>query len=260
MTSSKPLQEQVNEWLRKQGYPLEMRVASALRKSGFSVRQSTYYLDPETGKSRETDIVCSYLEPHGMAEIHFVFECKGTAKPWILFTSEDALAFNRLFALGIFSDNARASLAANILKLPSSLPWFMKEGRTGYAITQAFNDSEDSTFGAVTTAIKGSLSLHSTPGRVKPPLIFTFPLVVTSSPLFECYLDGEGNTVLNRITAGFLNFDARIPDFPGTCVRIFSESGLDQLVNELMTMRDALKQIIADDVESEWKNFIEHRK
>ena len=52
------LEKRVADWLKTQGYPLEMRVASALREVGFDVSQSEYYNDPDTQTSREIDVHC----------------------------------------------------------------------------------------------------------------------------------------------------------------------------------------------------------
>ncbi len=46
--STKPLSVKVQEWLEKQGYPLEMTVASKLARVDLDVTQSSYYDDPET--------------------------------------------------------------------------------------------------------------------------------------------------------------------------------------------------------------------
>ena len=81
MHSDKPLLPNLYEWLQKQGYPLEMEVASALRKKGLWVRQASYYKDPESDKSREIDVICTEAEVLGMAALHFVVECKASKKP-----------------------------------------------------------------------------------------------------------------------------------------------------------------------------------
>jgi len=57
MTAKDDLKTKVEKWLNEQGYPLEMRVASVLQQGGFRVVQSEYFSDPETGDSRELDIV-----------------------------------------------------------------------------------------------------------------------------------------------------------------------------------------------------------
>ena len=60
------LSSKVEEWVNKQGYPFEMRVAAAFRKAGFGITQSDYYTDTETGTAREIDVVASmqrWLDP-----------------------------------------------------------------------------------------------------------------------------------------------------------------------------------------------------
>src|SRR6476469_3471123 len=68
----------VRTWLDKQGFPLEMRTASAFRAAGFDVRQSSYYVDAETGKAREIDVIAYDPDPLmlGLTRIVFVLECK----------------------------------------------------------------------------------------------------------------------------------------------------------------------------------------
>jgi len=69
MSKSDDLGRRVTEWLSGQGYPLEMKVASAFRKEGFSVSQGTYYADPESGNNREIDVVTTRTDPTGFLQI-----------------------------------------------------------------------------------------------------------------------------------------------------------------------------------------------
>jgi len=128
MDETKPLKNQVEEWLLQQGFPLEMRVAKSLRDSQFEVRQSHYYKDSQTGKHREIDILAIRSDKIGLVEIAFLIECKTTNKPWVLFTSEDTIAgYNRLLALGIISDKAREALAHDRADKLYTLPMFKKK-------------------------------------------------------------------------------------------------------------------------------------
>jgi hypothetical protein len=77
--------ENVRQWLEGEGFPLEMRVAAAFRKTGFDVRQSSLYADPESGKNREIDVIAADPDYIGIVEIHFVVECKSSKKPWVLY-------------------------------------------------------------------------------------------------------------------------------------------------------------------------------
>ena len=78
------LKERISEWLQRQGYPLEMRVAEACAKSGFRVRQSDYYVDPVFDKPREIDVSASLQREVGevLAKLSLSIECKAdNSKP-----------------------------------------------------------------------------------------------------------------------------------------------------------------------------------
>ena len=141
MSQEKPLNKKVAEWLDSQGYPLEMKVASTLRDSGFRVQHSAHYIDPETSKSREIDIICTAIgDRYGMADIHFVIECKSTKQPWIIFTAEYTReSYIALRALAITSEKASDFITDNAENLYDSLAWVTKKGRVGYSMTQALS-------------------------------------------------------------------------------------------------------------------------
>ncbi len=87
--STKPLSVKVQEWLEKQGYPLEMTVASKLARVDLDVTQSSYYDDPETGDPREIDVVAEFALPSDTRSIIFrllfPIECKKSSSPWVAF-------------------------------------------------------------------------------------------------------------------------------------------------------------------------------
>jgi Holliday junction resolvase len=90
MAEEDPFKAKITAWLNEQGYPLEMRVASALQQRGYRVVQSEYFFDPESGDSREIDVVAfKQKKTNGVLfRISLLIECKrSTDKPWILFTS-----------------------------------------------------------------------------------------------------------------------------------------------------------------------------
>jgi hypothetical protein len=102
------LVQPLQSWLQKEGYPAEMQAAAIFRAAGFTVRQGHHYLDDETGKSREIDLVCAFDDPAGLGSFRVVAECKSSAKPWIVFASESVLTgYNRFAAYAVMSDSAR---------------------------------------------------------------------------------------------------------------------------------------------------------
>jgi hypothetical protein len=90
-----------------------MQTAAAFRAGGFEVRQSSHYVDPESGKGREIDVVALHPDVYGAVEIAFIAECKTSKTPWCLLSSQDTLAnYNRLNAFGVLTDKARDSYTA----------------------------------------------------------------------------------------------------------------------------------------------------
>ena len=124
---------QVQSWLEKQGFSLEMRAASAFRSAGFEVRQSSYYIDAENSKPREMDVIASYPDVMGVIRIALIIECKSSSKPWVLLCSSDTLTgYNIVSSYAAISDEARRIL-----------PWLRKNDLTGYSVRQAFSDIDN---------------------------------------------------------------------------------------------------------------------
>jgi hypothetical protein len=150
---SAPLESRVLGWLKEQGFPLEMEVASMAKAAGFEVSQSDYYIDPDTGEPREIDLVLSLNNlKHGFSLTYNLFvECKSSRdKPWLMFstpnelagalTEENRLKFLELQSAFISNDPAdtlllRSTFDGNVVNLYPRLntePWL------GYGVTQAF--------------------------------------------------------------------------------------------------------------------------
>jgi hypothetical protein len=263
MNSPNSLESNILEWLNKQGFPLEMLVYSKVRKlTGW------HYIDPETNASREIDIICTADEPRGLLEVNFVIECKGTKKPWLLFTSESAATgFHRLDSFGILSAKAYSGILEKTFlllqdedfEIAKSIPWLWKEGRVGYSIFQAFDGKGDTPYTANLSAIKASLWLKENSvwqSSEKRKFSIAFPIIVTSSPLFECYLDESGEVQLKPIDSGFCFFQQYIDGFTGTCVQIVSERFLDDFLKECNLLVEKLFQILSSDVNEEWENLL----
>lgn len=264
------LESRLHKWLATQGYPLEMKFAERVRKlTKLSVRQGWHFEDPEQGTSREIDIVCSANEIYGFAEINFVVECKATSKPWVIFSSEDAIAsYNRLSAFGIFSEEAFSEIADKAFDLENScaaakkIPWLWKEGRVGYSIAQAFEGGGEAPYAGCMSALKASLWLQEKSlwqSAEHRKFVATFPVVVTSSPLFECYLDETGELRLEPIEAGFLFFPQIVGQFGRTCISVVSSAGIDNFVRECGEVADTLMSFLQPAINKEWADFKKSR-
>ena len=260
MTDRESLHFRIHDWLETQGYPLEMRLAKAIRRhDALQFRQSWNYEDHETGKSREIDIICTKQDYVGFCEINFIFECKGTTKPWVLFTSEETgSSYHRLSGFGIFSKQAFASAAGALFDFEDpdhtklkEIPWLWKERHIGYSLVQGFDGNKDAPYSAVMSAVKAALWSKTNSvwqnGEFLSHVV-CFPVVVTSSPLFECSLDENGDTVLKEVTHGFLFFNQTIGDFTATCVSIVNEKYIDTFIQECLSVTQKLEKAMEPDL------------
>lgn len=262
MTEQKEIKKEIDKWLKGQGYPLEMKVASELRKAGFDVQLSHYYTDPENEAIREIDIIASYPDDRGCLNISFVIECKvSKQKPWLLFSTSHTLeGFNRLFAYCINSDTARGALAQKDVESWIKLPWMKKEGRTAYGVTQAFTSGEDVTFKATTSVLKAAIARQRELSKQRwKPFVFVFPIVIVDGGLFECYLNDKGEVLIESLQDINLFFPWRVGDDIGTCIRICTVDKLSILISEAKSVGQAISLLLKPDVELKFQNDIKKK-
>jgi hypothetical protein len=267
VSESVPLRDRLLTWLEKEGYPLEMRVAALLReRTRFAVRQGWHYTDPESLQSREIDVVATDREVNGLAAVHFFIECKapGKGKPWVLFVSKQTMEnFNRLYAFGFISRDGHSLLAKALLSSPDSsaraqaLPWFWHHEPVGYSLVQAFEGNTDAPYAAALSAVKAALSAHGKSPQHNSPERFrvTFPVVVTSTPLFECLLGSDGKPELREIERGFWFFQQQIGSASPVKVAIVSEKGLTSYLEECVQASNTVMDIFKPDVEEAWQEL-----
>jgi len=257
MNEKKPLRDQVQEWLTQQGYPLEMRVARALRKVGFEVRQSHYYVDPQTGEHREIDVLATRNDRIGLVEIALLVECKTTTKPWILLTCEDTLSnYNSLFAFSISSKKAKEALIEEDIDL-FSIPSFRKAGRAAYGATVGFTSGLDTAYKAAMSATKAAQSRKidlKSERSCDFPYQFAFPVIVVDGPLFECFLENE-EIVVEEILDSNLFYANHHCEDPSTCIRIVSSRTLEQFAIEAANMAENLVKALEPRVNSDWEKM-----
>jgi hypothetical protein len=220
----------VRERLEKQGFSLEMRTASAFRAAGFEVRQSSHYIDPETGKAREIDVLAIHPDFWGVVNIRFIVECKSSKHPWVLLNSPDTLAYNRLFAFAAMSQKARHVLAEGVLleRMLAKFPWFRKDGLTAYSMRQAFSDNDVAYAGAigVAKACESFVGEHEGKDDKFKFLDFGFPVIVIDAPLIRCLLAERGEIQLKEVDEGEFLFTAHER---GVCIRVVTAQSLGRV-------------------------------
>lgn len=242
------LANKVLEWINKTGFPLEMQAASAFRAAGFEIRQSYTYPDSQSDKGREIDVLAQDPDWVGVIEISFVLECKASSRPWVVLTSEDALAnYNRVFALAITSKATKEALI-EISSGEQFVSYLQRPSRCGYGCRQALGGNDDIAYGAAISAVKACRGIATDSlFQSLPRLAFAFPVIVIDSPLFECSLGEGGELCLQEVEESEFLFSAHIPDETGCCVKIIKKEKLadfavkaKQMANEIrVSLRNA---------------------
>ena len=245
----------------KQGYPLEMKVAAALRNEDFYVNQSPYYNDPETNISREIDVIATKGDHLGFLEVALVIECKTSIdKPWVLFTSErHEEGRNKLFTFGILSNIAREKIVdkswpAQALKQEFDLIWLNKPDRTAFGVTSAFSSGEDAAYKAVVGALKASID-WSLPKEQNPPLKFIFPVIVLEGSLFEAYLGQDGETIVEEVDEGFITNHRSISGIYCSSVHIVTTKKLSSFCREAAELTSQLNTLLQPDIDVMWEEL-----
>jgi hypothetical protein len=237
----------VREWLETQGFPLEMQTAAAFRAAGFEVRQSTFYIDPETGKSRETDVVALHPDDLGILNIRFIVECKAGKKPWVLLCSPDTLRnYNHLLAFAASSKTARhilASRAEDFRTFAARIPWIDKRGLIGYSLRIAHSE-KDTAYEAAIGVAKACNSFVLETGQSRKRVAFAFPVIVIDGPLILCWLAENGDLQLKEADQGEFLFGQEF----SACIRVVKASHLSAFALEAKKSMDLLRAELKSDI------------
>ncbi|GGD99613.1 hypothetical protein [Planktosalinus lacus] len=195
------------------GFQTELEVASILKKNGWKVEPNTNYVDYDSNKSREIDII-AYKNPSGGSiylELHLVVEVKKSNKPWIVFTSEFKQTFYHRYASGLLKKfaNKKKGFKSNILTRKSPNSSFE---RIGTSYKEAFKKPNEPSkiYEALLSACKASLfrfteeappkELERDPFDPNHPVeIYIYhPIIVLEGILIEAYLNEEGEIEISE--------------------------------------------------------------
>jgi hypothetical protein len=254
---SKPqasVEEKIAEWLHTQGYPLEMAVASTLRQH-FVVTQSDYYLDPDTGKYRETDVVATAIRqltqrPLRYFRITFTFECKTSEdKPWILFTggkTPDLLDRIKERAASVGGRQILAALADD--SRAQGLSIFDIDSPPAYGFTQAFTSGQDRAYESVMSAAKAAAAMVDQADRFEPfhrsYALIALPVVVLRGGLFAASLSKDGGLSVAKISEGTLLWRNPIVSRSHTIVKVVTAETLGSYAARMSNSISELFKIV----------------
>lgn len=198
----KSIEARLRDWIGKQGYPLEMRAAEALRDVGASFDHGRVYDDPETKKSREIDLMGYFDEE---TSVHVIFECKHSDKPWVIFaTDKYALNPKDYLPYTPATQTMLTLLRQNQERTEPLLRMAMYEAphRHGFTLVRAFGDNQDQAHHALGTLVAASTALSRRHSEYGHSVLYV-PVVLVDSPLFICYMQpGQPEPVLEPATLG----------------------------------------------------------
>lgn len=227
----KNLEDEVTKWLDSQGYPLEMEVASELQKNGFGVHQSSYFKDPETGKSREIDVVATkgIYTGETFATVRLVIECKSSKnKPWVVFTRDNEVVDFE------FSNWYTTNQKGGDYILHSALTEKFdqyelnhhRRKEIGYGITQAFTSGEDVTYKALSSVGNCAAAYIERASSKKLNIVeIVIPVIVIDGELLETRLQ-EGKLDTKRTEESVVRWDTVIGAEAGFMVHVVTKKSL----------------------------------
>ncbi|MEI3802727.1 MULTISPECIES: hypothetical protein [unclassified Chitinophaga] len=209
-------QKVVLDYLNKNGFPVEMKIAKELKKVGLGVTQSYFYQDPLTGQSREIDILGLYQKTikDAMFNIIFIIECKYAKTPWILFTSNIGLGDSRKCYLTNKLGSHFLSEIANHEKLDDL---FEVTKKYGFGLTVSIGETDDqknNAYKSIQTLLNflKSENKNDTLSYQKSYNLFV-PIIVIKGKLFEAFLDDDDNLECNEISEGQIFYKDTISNF-----------------------------------------------
>lgn len=236
--------EDVRAWLEKGGYVLEMDVARRFAARGGMITQGAHYIDPETDKGREIDIVCTFIGSTGNADPHSIrafIECKSNTAPWVLFTNSGANIATWEPTSHTQDGCARCeTIEERLAKLTRPLisAYAVAEKRSpqgGNGVDHAYQATQQASNALVAEFRDSPAWAGHDESSVPIVPAFGLAVVVTKSPLVTCRLGGEGGDVELAVTTAAVVSVPRldVPDAEGVSVLVVNHDHLDGIIDRL---------------------------
>lgn len=213
---SENLKKKALDWLSRQGYPLEMKVAKKFQENKFNVFSSVLFEDPNTKVGREIDVVATrgiLYEPHIILDITFLIECKYSSdKPWILFKSSEQSYYNKKYDFMFRNSSEHAKIILLELEnfsndLKDNFLFSFSDG-LHYGAKRAMEEKYNMTYEAIMKVCNAVNARANHINKYNTSLItnleILFPIIIVQGKLYESYLDDNAEVVLEEIDYGKL--------------------------------------------------------
>lgn len=225
------LPTRLNIWLHKTGLPLELATQAAFRAGGFDVEHSTLYIDPDSGKGREIDVVAWRLSRDAQTFVQFNVECKASPNPWIVVCDRRHMQIQphngMLGTISRAMSDSKLRLQAVVLHR-AVFP--LTHG--GYILRQAFSGDNDPAYSAAISVVKSTKSLLDEVPTLQDDFVSVQPVIVVDSKLFECEVGEDGSFALVETDVSCFSFTSVGPASGKITIRIATREGLPKLVQQ----------------------------
>lgn len=249
----KPLESQLLDWIRTEGYPFEMQVARSLRGEANEIIQSVFYTDPTSNNPREIDVVSRFWMPfaQGSGLIELVIECKGDTKPWVLLSSGP-----HGFDLATLSQSHVATKPAweMLMRLreepeigESSI---LRPALLAHGVVQGLKTkNQDVAYDAMRGVISAAVARVAETGEgssIQPYFDLHLPVIVINARLFQYSVDERGDDHLEEVSRGHLISRNRIGGRKRTIVHVVPFAELPAFAKEVAALARAFGTLGSD--------------
>jgi hypothetical protein len=244
----------VLEWLRKEGFPLEVKVGKLCRAEGWLTFHSFAYSDPTESKLRECDIYASKFaraSGSGTMSVDLAIECKrSTGKPWVVFgepTRSHDWLIPSMLAPGRVPDAAFVFLAG---REPDPLDFLRPKEWVGFNIVKSHTSSKDGDPSNAHSALRATINAAEAfaakneqefddhPNWPPHPSI-VLPVLVVGAPLLLYTVADDGTEQLEpiavaKVVAPQRRFETR------TLITVVSEEAFPGWLDEVTAWSDSI--------------------
>jgi hypothetical protein len=250
-------EKQIKNWILKNGYPLEMRVANLFQKKGFKVTQSIFYKDSDTQKLRELDVIAYLSHPFKDKVLNFSFmiECKkSTDKPWLIFKNENLINYKLDRYKPFTTKNASHLLNKFEGKIDSSLELLFPEIRkSGYNTVVAFKEIKDSAYSSYMNLLKACKYLtEKIDESIQNQCNFYVPIIVVEGELYDVYLDSEDELKFKQVSHSSMMNTKVFSEGNSSIVNIVSSYNLSDYIDNLGTQVKLFFKLFTNNIGSDY--------
>ncbi|UYC14027.1 hypothetical protein [Xanthomonas sp. CFBP 8445] len=243
--NSKAIGESLKRWFNSTGFPLEIEAARSFKHASFSVEQSSAYVDPETEKGREIDLLAYRRDATGCFNAFFAVECKSSDKPWVVLTSRDQHTRYGGLHIALLSQGARHALGDNIIDYVRIYAEIFGPSCGGYALKQAFSGQSDLAYAASVGSLKAASWISS---EEELGLVFGFPVIVVNTTIYEYSESLSGEQNFTEVPDSSFEFRAYWKQNKRAFVRIVSSAHLDSFTQKCKLLVEQYQQLFSRDI------------